>query len=321
MREKKASLAPGEILKLKDDECFKIMFANKKHIRILTMLLSKILKTPYETLSKSKIHLETLTNQNVTAGEKKTECDIAVSVKKDDKITDKIMLEVNIRSSAFQTIIDRDNFYFSDMIANAFPESEGYKNLPNNLLVNFNNFSLNKRGLIFDEYMYRNVYGDVLTEKSRILNIDIAKCYQLWYNKGIKEENIDNYSKDLTLISAALSMDKKKDFMKCMNKVEMSPEIRSEMEGVLDNMCRDEKLVSRYYNREEEERRIQEGIYKEIAEKTATETREATKKEMIIKMYNQNATIEFISSVSDLTSSEIEKIINDYLAQAKNDSK
>ncbi len=316
MREKKAGLAPGEILKLKDDECFKIMFANKKHIRILTMLLSKILKIPYETLSKSKIYLETLTNQNVTAGEKKTECDIAVSVKKDDKITDKIMLEVNIRGSAYQTIINRNHFGFSDMIANAFPESEDYNNLPNNLLVNFNNFSLNKRGLIFDEYMYRNIYGDVLTEKSRILNIDIAKCYQLWYNKDIKEENIDNYSKDLTLISAALSMDKKKDFMKCMKEVEMSPEIRREMEGVLDNMCRDQKLVSRYYNREEEERRIQEGIYKEIDQNATSRT----KKEMIIKMYNQNATIEFISSVSDLTSSEIEKIINDYLAQKESDT-
>ncbi len=27
----------------------------------------------------------------------------------------------------------------------------------------------------------------------------------------------------------------------------MNPEIRREMEGVLDNMCRDQKLVSRYY--------------------------------------------------------------------------
>ncbi len=116
-------------------------------------------------------------------------------------------------------------------------------------------------------------------------------------------------------------MDRKKDFMKFMNKVEMSDEIRIEMEGVLDNMCRDEKLVSRYYNREEEERRIQEGIYKEIAEKTATETRETTKKEMIIEMYNQNATIEFISSVSKLTSSEVEKIINDYLAQKESKTK
>ena len=78
MLEKKQQLAPGEILKLRDDECFKIMFANEKHKRILIMLLSKILKTPYEKLAKKKIYLEPLTNQNVTAGEKKTECDIAV---------------------------------------------------------------------------------------------------------------------------------------------------------------------------------------------------------------------------------------------------
>ena len=63
------------------------MFANKKHMRILTMLLSKILRIPYETLTQSKIHLETLTNQNLTLGEKKTECDIAVSIKKDKIIS------------------------------------------------------------------------------------------------------------------------------------------------------------------------------------------------------------------------------------------
>ena len=265
-----------------------------------------------EELEKKKIYLEPLTNQNMTLGEKKTECDIAVSVKNDKRITDKIMLEVNIRSSAYQTTLDRNNFYFSDMIANDFSESEDYSKLPNNLLINFNNFSLNKRGLIFDEYMYRNIYGDILTKKSRILNIDIEKCYHLWYTKDIKDEEIDSYSKDLTLISAALSMNKKKEFMNCMNKVEMSTEIRKEMEGVLDNMCRNQKLVSKYYNREEEERRIQEGIYNEIKEKTANEI----KKEMIIEMYNQKATIEFISTVSKLTSSEVEEIINDYLAHS-----
>ncbi len=122
--------------------------------------------------------------------------------------------------------------------------------------------------------MYRNIYGDILTKKSRILNIDIEKCYHLWYVKDIKYEEIDSYNKDLTI--AALSMNKKKEFMNCMNKVEMSTEIRQEMEGVLDNMCRDQKLVSKYYNREEE-RRIQEGIYNEIKEKTTNEI----KKEII----------------------------------------
>ena len=115
-------------------------------------------------------------------------------------------------------------------------------------------------------------------------------------------------------------MDKKKDFMKCMKQVEMSPEIRREMEGVLDNMCRDQKLVSRYYNREEEERRIQEGIYKEIAEKSEKQGYSNAKKEMIIEMYNQNINLDVISTVSKLTSSEVEEIINDYLAQKESNT-
>ena len=108
-------------------------------------------------------------------------------------------------------------------------------------------------------------------------------------------------------------MNTKQEFMKCINKVEMSSEIRREMEGVLDNMCKDQKLVSRYYNREEEERRIQEGIYKEIAENT--------KKEMIIEMYKDNVSLEKISTYSSLSSSEVEKIINDYLAQKESNTK
>ncbi len=107
-----------------------------------------------------------------------------------------------------------------------------------------------------------------------------------------------------------------------MEKVEISYEIRREMEGVLDNMCRDEKLVSRYYNREEEERRIQEGIYKEIAEKATIKTREATKKEIVIKLYNQKKlSLEEIAYANSLISSEVEKIINDYLAQEKSNTK
>ena len=35
------------------------------------------------------------------------------------------------------------------------------------------------------------------------------------------------------------------------------------------------------------------------------------RREMVIAMYNNNATLEFISSVSSLSISEIEKIIND----------
>ena len=116
-------------------------------------------------------------------------------------------------------------------------------------------------------------------------------------------------------------MDKKKDFMRCMNKVEMSPEIRREMEGVLDNMCRDQKLVSRYYNREEEERRIQEGIYKEIAEKSEKQGYSSAKKEIIIEMYKDNVSLEKISTYSSLSSSEVEKIINDYLAQKESNTK
>jgi len=58
-----------------------------------------------------------------------------------------------------------------------------YDAIPYTILINFNNFFINqKRKKVFEEFYYRDDCGNKLTEKDRILNINIEECYRLWYN-------------------------------------------------------------------------------------------------------------------------------------------
>ena len=162
------------------------------------------------------------------------------------------MLEMNINYDYYETVINRNTFYFNHMAATGFGEGENYKNLPVNILVNFNNTSLNHRGLIVDEYMYRNIFGDILTDKYKILQIDIEKAYQLWYNNIEERVDSDNYLRDLTLIAASLTMTSEEEFKKCISEVNMNPEIKSEIEKVLEDMCSNKDLVIKYFENDKE---------------------------------------------------------------------
>ncbi len=324
MAAKKKRLKPGEIIRLSFDEAFKFMFGNNEHKRILIMLLSKILRVPYEKLAESTIDIQNPYNSNSTLGEKKTESDIVVTIKKDEKINTKVMLEMNINYDYYETVINRNTFYFSHMSAIGMIEGETYKNLPVNILVNFNNTSLNHRGLILDEYMYRNIYGDILTDKYKILQIDIEKAYQLWYNNIEERVDSDNYLRDLTLIAASLTMTSEEEFKKCISEVNMNPEIKSEIEKVLEDMCSNKDLVIKYFEKDEEmllngiKEEIEERVTERVTKEATKEATSKTKKEMIINMYNQNKlSLKEIADISELPSSEVENIINDYIKEKK----
>ncbi len=165
MQEVKNGLKPGEIVSLKFDEAFCMMFGNPDHLSILTMLLSKILQVSYEDLE-GKITLLPRKIPNDTVGEKKTEMDVAVRIATDE--TGKVLLEVNIKSGFYESIITRNIHYMEELAISGLDQNADYKDIPATILVNFNNFYVNGVEKIFDEYMYRNSDGKILTTKRRI---------------------------------------------------------------------------------------------------------------------------------------------------------
>ena len=312
MLNKKRNLKPGEIVSLKYDQAFKIMYGDSNHIEILTMLLSKILEVDYNELE-GKITLLPLGVNNQTIGEKRSERDVVVSVKSDDDY--RIILEVNVKKEFYESVIDR-NLYYTFDISKKVLEGENYNNMDITFLINFNTFFINsERKKVFDEYLLRNEEGDVLTKKYKVLNINIEECYNLWYDNKYQGK-FGLYEEDLLLLGASMCVEKEEDFSNILNLVRMKPEIKELIEGVLDNMNKDSDLVSGYYNWRDEQDKMNRSIINEVKEKSFKEGIqqgiETNKIEMIINMYKDNLPIESISKYANLSSDEVIEIINNF---------
>ena len=284
------------------------MYANEEHLEILTVLLSKVLNVDYKTLE-GNVSLLPLSSTNKTVDEKKCEKDVRVSVKADRDYN--ITIEVNIRSKKYQNIIDRNIYYMHKDSSHTLKEGMDYDNIPYTLLINFNNFFVNhNRKLAIEEFIYRDDCGYRLTEKDRILNINIDECYRLWYNQEY-EGKFKPYEEDLVLLCAAMMVDNEENFHEIISMVEMKPEIKVLMEGLVKQMSHDEELVTGYKTWKNEEERIQSSIIKEERRNSFNEGIAQTKKEMILNMHKDNLALDLIAKYANLTIEEVKEIIED----------
>ena len=328
LNDKKKYLKKGEKIRLCYDECFKIMFANPERLEPLTLLLSKVLEVSYSDIE-GKISLYPLSIPNETIGEKKTERDIVV--KFNDKDEGKIIIEVNFKNHFYETIINRNLNYLSEVASKGLHESDTYDDIEPTLLINFNTFYVdNIHKKIFDYYYFRNDEGYILTEKQKILNINIAKCYDDWYNKTYKQLTND-YEKDLFLLSAAMYTDKIVEYDKCIEELNASNKIKKIMEEVSSRMNEDEVLKIRYVDFLEENKKINQSIINDEKKKARKlglqEGREEglkqgikegikegikqNQKEIIINMYKNNFDINTISKITNISLKEIKSYIDE----------
>ena len=306
--DKKKKLKEGEMIQLCFDEAFKIMFGNSEHIEILTMLLSKIFKVPYEELE-GKVEVKPLKAPSKTIGEKKCERDVVVSIKHDT--TYNIVLEVNVKKRFYQTIIDRNLYYTFQTAGHTLIEAETYDKIPYTFLINFNTFFVNNEQKdIIEEFHYRDKYGYLLTEKSVNYNINIEECYKLWYTNDYQGK-FEPYEEDLVLLCAAMMVDNQNDFHNIVSMVRMKPEIKDLMEGLVRQMNNDEKLVTEYRTWKEEEELINKAIINEVREDSFNAGIEQGKKEMVLNLYKENIPLEVIAKCANLTIEEVKKIIDD----------
>jgi len=157
-------------------------------------------------------------------------------------------------------------------------EGESYNNIEGIFLINLNTFytdNIHKK--IFDYYYIMNEEGYILTEKQKILNINIARCYHEWYIKS--ERNFKNsYEKDLFYLCAAMVTDKNKEFKTCLDKINTSIRIKEMIEEVSTNMEKKNELRLEYYNFMDETKRINDGILEEVKEKAEKRGKEIGKR-------------------------------------------
>lgn len=306
-------LKKGEKIPLMYDECARIMFSNPNRMEPITLLVSKILNVDYQKIE-GKIELLPTRQDNVRVNKKKTECDIVVKVDF-DKTRCGLIIEINVKDRFYETVINRNIFYMNRLFGNDLNEHDTYKNISDLYLINFNTFftdDINKN--IFDYYYFMNSDGHILTEKQKILNINIAECHKLLYDKSeIKYKNA--YEKDLFYLSAALYTNSAQEFNYCISKIDTLGRIKDIFMEVSSDMNSDEELLSMYYNKEEDEKRIWNGIIeeeKEIArEEGHAEGIKQNRLEIIKNLVKMNMKIDDISQVVNLPINEVEKIIDE----------
>lgn len=304
MLTKKRNLKKGEMIPLYFDEAFKMMYANPKYIEVLTLLISRILKVEYKDIE-GKVELLPTTVPNRTLGEIKSERDIVVSVRSNPEY--KIVMELNIKRELFQNIVNRNLYYACGMFG-GLEESKQYQDMRIIYQVNFNNYFIDEQNKpVIDLYQLRNAFGNILSDRLQVLNINIDECYKLWYNKSYKGK-FEPYEEDLLLLCAAMNTSKMNEFEECLKEVRTNPKIIQSMEEAVENMTQDEHEWGRLYNKEEEEARMWEGIRRETREKALKEGIEQGVYKVAKGMLKRNVPIETISEYTGLTIDQIKAL-------------
>ena len=310
-KNKKYKLGPGEKIPLSFDEAARIMFTNPNRMEPLNFLVSLVLGIPYKEVE-GNIDLVNPRQNNYQIGKKKTECDIIVNFNTN---TNKVglIIEINIRDSLYETIMNRNLFYMNRLFTSKLESGEDYEELEKVLLVNFNNFyadDIHKD--LFDYYYLQNKYNHILTEKQEILCINIEECFKLLYDNDMKFRN--SYERDLFYLSCALEAKKQKDFEYALSKIEIDESVKEMIMEVSEDMNNQDELVSLFYDKDEEEQRIRNGIMKEIRRKAhadgIAEGALNKQKEMIMNMYHKNKlSIENIALYTDTDISKVKEIL------------
>ena len=100
------------------------------------------------------------------------------------------------------------------------------------------------------------------------------------------------------------------DVDKCLGDINATLKIKELIKGVIINMNNNDDAWGRWYDRNEENERMAQSNLDFAHKQGVKEGSKKREREMVIAMYNQKATMEFISNVSSLTIPEIEAIIN-----------
>lgn len=295
-------LGKDNILKLEDikeidkisiisDTMFHAMFNNPKRLMYSAYLISLFLDIEYEILLKNM----RLTSTDVPKDKEASinqRCDYVCEI--GDTV---ITIEMNNNSSIdiMHRNIDYNNKRFNSKVKN----SDLYGSYSQSILFNLNNFSFVGKDKVYYINYIKDEEGTALTDKIIIINIYLPNLLEKCYTLGI--ESLDEIEKFIYAL-IEVDEDKLKDLMKEIKivkeyvneakEVSMSDEILESYDHEKANM--DQHYI---YGKEEG---LQEGI---------KQGKKEEKIDLIKSMYKNDASLEFISQVSNLSVEEVKRIL------------
>ena len=228
------------------DPLFKKMFGDINYTNKAAALVSIVLNIPYCNI---KDNVEIINNERIRRNkqDKKQEKDVLlrISLQSENQFID---LEANLFGYN-QELIDRNTSYISNIYSDQLKESDDYSLLKPVIQINFNKptekISSRNPYKPIDTYLLRNEDCNVLTNMIKIINVDIVKCYKLWYNGGIKK--FTSCEQNIIRLGALHYINDDEVFRKCLGEIVMDEEVKSKIQRDMDEYQHNKSLV-RVYN-------------------------------------------------------------------------
>lgn len=272
----------------KYDKPFKEIMLNEKNKDILKKLLETILKQEIKYINIKNVELS-VKGMDV----KRKSVDVYL-----ESLNKKIEIEVNTSLESY--IHPRNMSYISNIYSSHTLRNDSYDEKTDIIQINLNYNQKNKR--IYNEYMMRDLYGDVYVKNLKIIELNMEKYKEMWYHGSEKEKEENKFLIMLDLNEEELKKIKGdkvvSKYMKEINKLNNDSEFVEYMSAEEDAR----KIYnSRMYDAREKgfKQGYDEGIEQGI---------EKNKIEIAKNLLNNNVDINVISLSTGLSQEEIKKL-------------
>ena len=227
------------------DPVFKKMFGDVNYTNKAAALVGIFLNVPFEEI-KDRVDILHNEKKKVNKKDKLQEQDVLLHVRLGSG-SQFINLEANLHGYN-QELIDRNTGYAANTFSRQLDDKQGYDLLEPVLQINFNEPSNEAKNEDTDSpidiYLLRNSDNRVLTNMFKIINVDIDKCYYLWYNGDIKK--FTSCEQNIIRIGALHLINNSEDFRKCLGEIDMDEDVKNKIQHDMDEYQQDKELAMVY---------------------------------------------------------------------------
>ena len=286
------------VFRLSNDSVFKEIFSRVPNA--LAALISEIMNIDYHVFE-NNIQIEKTELNKHGVMNKSTTCDYIV------KIEDNFKINIEINSIRTKGLEERNFLFVSRLYSNMIPKGIEYKDLLKYKVaqINLNRFN-NINNKILSRVMLTDLDTNIPTMFSLIIyNFDIAKSYNIYYNKNKEKSNIEN--EKLVRWGALLCTEDISNIANIIGEDLMRKEDKKKFVEVAEELNVRYKNFTKEQLEQHEEFKLaaerqfgfEQGVEQGIEQKNI---------ETVKNLLEENLDIELISRVTNLSKEEIMKI-------------
>ena len=171
----------------------------------------------------------------------------------------------------------------------------------------FNPYYINGNKEEFDEYYIMNKDGDKLTEKFKIVNLNVAKMSKMWYDKTYQEK--EDCRKELYWFTALIWETDKLKFNELLNNTLIDKEVTEKIRRIVEYMNSEGALYTYHVDLETDNRLYWEAKMKKASKEALSQGIEQKEQEMVMNMYSKGWSLELIAEGCNLSIDDVKDII------------